>query len=470
MNTTIRNRITEDDLIGRIKNFAANTRVLLVGGVIRDFCLGKANKDKDIIVIDRDAKDFALELAKELDATFVSLDEENKIYRLVLKDKVNFVDITNPVENDLQKDLARRDLTMNAIAFDLKDNKFIDLFAGFDDLKHSKINIIDEKNLVDDPLRLLRIFRFQATTGFDISEDLKEIVKKYYKLINNSAKERINYELMKLFDGEYTVKSLQNMDECNLLCEILPIFNDVKKVPPNTHHHLPLIGHSMETVRQIDNFYKIANKLVKNHLDSVDFGGFRRLAHLKLAGFMHDIGKFSCWTIEEDTGRHRFMKHEHIGAEMCPKILRDLKFSKKQIEYISSMIKYHIYPSHIIATEGLSDKVKLRYIRKMGNNVIDNIILAMSDRLSARGAAVTEEMVKNNISGLQELFGYYLDIKDKLKPLPKLLSGEEIMELTGLKASKELGELIDKLHEEQFNGNINTKQEAVDFIKQKAIC
>ena len=101
----------------------------------------------------------------------------------------------------------------------------------------------------------------------------------------------------------------------------------------------------------------------------------------------------------------------------------------------------------------------------MGNNVIDNIILAMSDRLSARGQAVTEEMVKKNISGLQELLGYYIEIKDTLKPLPKLLSGEEIMELTGLKPSKELGELVDNLQEEQFNGNINTKEEAVSFVK-----
>jgi len=149
--------------------------------------------------------------------------------------------------------------------------------------------------------------------------------------------------------------------------------------------------------------------------------------------------------------------------------LRKLKFSKKQIEYISDMIKYHIYPSHVIATEGLSDKVKLRYIRKMSPNVIDNIILAMSDRLSARGKAVTDEMVKNNISGLQELLGYYLKIKDTLKPLPKLLSGEDIMQITGLKPSSELGELIDRLHEEQFNGNINTKAEAIEFVKIKSI-
>ena len=129
------------------------------------------------------------------------------------------------------------------------------------------------------------------------------------------------------------------------------------------------------------------------------------------------------------------------------------------------MIKYHIYPSHIIATEGLSDKVKMRYIRKMNNNVIDNIFLAMSDRLSARGEAVTEEMIKNNIKGLQALLSYYLNVKDNLKPLPKLLSGEEIMKLTRLTPSKALGELIEKLKEAQFNGDITTKEQAVEFVK-----
>lgn len=465
MNSQITNKILEDELVKKISDFACDTRVLLVGGVIRDFCLGKKNFDKDIIVIDKNAEIFAHDLAKNLDATFIPLDEENKIYRLVLKDKINFIDITNPIENDLQKDLARRDLRMNAIAFDLSDNKFIDLFDGFNDLENSKINIISEQNLIDDPLRLLRIFRFQATTGFDIDNDLKEIVKKHHNLINNPAKERVQYELMKLFDGDYTEKALSNLDKSELLCEILPIYNDVKKVPPNSHHHLPLIEHLFETVRQIENFYKISNNDVKTHLDKIDFGGFRRLAHLKLAAFMHDIGKFSCWTIEEDTGRHRFIKHEYIGAEMCPKILRTLKFSKKQIEYITDMVKYHIYPSHVISTEGLSEKVKLRYIRRMGDNVIDNIFLAMSDRLSARGEAVTEEMVKKNISGLQELLGYYLKIKDTLKPLPKLLSGEEIMEYTGLKPSKKLGELVKALHEEQFDGNINSKEEAISFVK-----
>lgn len=466
MSSQIINKIKSDKLVQQIKTFAGKTKVLLVGGVIRDFCLRKENHDKDIIVVDKDAKNFAQELAKELDATYIPLDEVNHIYRLVLKDKINFIDITNPIENNLKMDLGRRDLRMNAIAYDLQDDKFIDLFNGFGDIKEEKINIISEQNLVDDSLRLFRIFRFQSVTGFDIDENLIEIVKKHKSLINNPAKERINYELMKLFSGDYTVKALENLNRAELLCEILPIFNDVKKVPPNCHHHLPLIGHSIETVRQIQNFYKIANKEVKTHLDRVDFGGFTRLAHLKLAGFMHDIGKFSCWTIEKDTGRHRFIKHELAGAEMCKPILRNLKFSKKQIEYIEAMIRYHIYPSNIVVTEGLSDKTKMRYIRRMGDNVIDNIIVAMSDRLSARGEAITDEIVKNNITGLQSLLKYYLEVKDTLKPLPKLLSGEEIMKIKNIKPSKELGEIVYALKEAQFNGDIITKEQAIDFIEK----
>ena len=107
----------------------------------------------------------------------------------------------------------------------------------------------------------------------------------------------------------------------------------------------------------------------------------------------------------------------------------------------------------------------MRYVRKMENDVIDNILLAMSDRLSARGKAITDEVVHKNISGLTNLLKFYLEVKDNLKPLPKLLSGEEIMEILNLKPSKELGEVIKALQEEQFNGEITTKEQAIEFVK-----
>lgn len=459
-------KLKKDKILEEIKKSSEGIEIYVVGGVIRDLYTGKANFDKDLIVCNLEAKNYAMDLAEKLNATFIPLDEENKIYRLVLKDKKTFIDITNPINNNLEEDLKRRDFTINSVAMNIDTFEVLDLNKGIKDLKNKKIRMIEEKNFVEDPLRLLRAYRFQAITGFELDSKTEHTIKKHIKLINNPAKERINYELMKLFDGAYTVKALVNMDKSGILYEILPIFLEVKKVPPNTHHHLDLLHHSIETVNQIQNFYNIAKPEVKEHLDSVDFGGFSRLAHLKLAGFLHDIGKPYCWTIEEDTGRHRFIKHEEVGSKLATPILRKLKFSKKQIEYICKMIKNHIYPSHVIATEVLTDKVKMRYVRKMEDDVIDNIFLAMSDRLSARGKAITDEVVHKNILGLTNLMKFYLEVKDNLEPLPKLLSGEEIMDILDIKPSKELGEVIKSLQEEQLNGEITTKEQAVEFVKK----
>ena len=459
-------KLKKDKVLEEIKKYSEGIEIYVVGGVIRDLYTGKANFDKDLIVCNLEAKDYAMNLAEKLNATFIPLDEENKIYRLVLKDKKTFIDITNPINNNLEEDLKRRDFTINSVAMNIETSEVLDLNKGLKDLKNKKIRMIEEKNFVEDSLRLLRAYRFQAVTGFELDSKTEHTIKKHIKLINNPAKERINYELMKLFDGAYTVKALLNMDKSGILYEILPIFLEVKKVPSNTHHHLDLLHHSIETVNQIQNFYNIAKPEVKEHLESVDFGGFSRLAHLKLAGFLHDIGKPSCWTIEEDTGRHRFIKHEEVGSKLATPILRKLKFSKKQIEYICKMIKNHIYPSHVIATEILTDKVKMRYVRKMEDDVIDNIFLAMSDRLSARGKAITDEVVHKNISGLTNLMKFYLEVKDNLEPLPKLLSGEEIMNILDIKPSKELGEVIKALQEEQLNGEITTKEQAVEFVKR----
>lgn len=430
----------------------------LVGGAVRDFLLGKTTVDRDIAIVG--AEDFA----KNFDGTFVVLDEENKIFRVVLEDKINFLDISELQGGSIEEDLTRRDFTINAIAYDLKNEKFIDVTGGLEDLKNGVLRHIKDENFEDDPLRVLRAFRFAAITGFEMSEDLKSAINKYKHLLLKPSRERIMYELLKLFGGKYTSKTLLLMDEFGILEELFPYVAEMKKVPPNTHHHLDLFHHVVETVRNIEELYENAPGKVKTHLDQVDFGGFPRINHLKLAGFLHDIGKFSTWTIE-DTGRHRFIKHDDIGSKMCVSFLKDLKFSKKQIEYISCMIKNHIYPSNVIAAPDLNEKIMMRYLRKMENNVIDNIILAKSDRLSARGEAITEEMVNDNLNGLDKLLNFYLEKRETMKPLPKLLTGFEVMEIKGIKQSPELGVIMKALNEAQISGDVNTKDEAEEFVK-----
>lgn len=434
----------------------------LVGGSIRDFFTKKCEFcDRDISI--KGAENFARKLANKFDATFIELDNENKIYRIVLKDKINFLDISEMQGNSIEDDLKRRDFTINAIAYDLSNEKFIDVTDGLNDLKNKVLRHIDDKNFEEDPLRVLRAFRFYSMTGFEMTEELVKALKKYMPLALVPAKERINYEIMKLFGGDYASSALLKMDELGLLEKIFPQVKEMKNVPPNTHHHLDLFHHVIETVRQIEIIYAELSGFEKEHMDAVDFGGFPRINHLKLAGFLHDIGKYSTWTIEE-SGRHRFIKHDDVGSKMVVPLLRDLKFSKKQIEYVSCMIKNHIYPSNVIVAPILNEKVMMRYVRKMGENVVDNIILAKADRLSARGVDITEEVINSNINGLNKLLEFYLSKKDSLTPLPKLLDGREIMTLLNIKPSPKLGEIISALNEAQLNGDVTTPEDAKNFV------
>lgn len=455
-------KIENDFILKAIKeNF--NEEIFLVGGAVRDFLNNEQSLDRDLLVLNVDVKEFSKKLADFFNATFIELDNDNEIYRLVLKDKTNYLDITKPFNNSIEEDLKHRDLTINSIALNIKTGEIIDTTNGVKDFNNKLLRCFDEQSILDDPLRLLRVFRFQAIYGFEIEETTLNYIKNNKNLIQKPAIERINYEIIKLFGGKHAHIALLEMDKTGLLEELFPFINEYKKVPPNTHHHLDLFNHLIETVKQIQNIYENASPEVKTHLEKYDFGANSRLAHLKFAGFLHDIGKFSTWTIEEN-GRHRFIKHDDVGAKIAKEILTKSKYSKKQIAYITEMIKYHIYPSSVMCAPEINDKIMMRFVRKMQDNAIDIITLAKADRLSARGEAITEEIVENNISSLNKLQQFYLEKKDTLK-LEKLLSGEEIMELLSINAGKKLGEIIKNLNEAQLNGDVLTKNDAICFVK-----
>lgn len=457
-------QILKDEKLKEILDALQSCKVCIVGGYIRDLFMGKISHDKDIIVTDIKAQDAAKLLADKLDAHFIELDPVNNIYRVVLQDKITYVDIVNPIENDLNQDLLRRDFTINAICFDINNKKIIDPCGGMEDLSKKIINFIDEKNFEDDPLRVLRAFRFYSTLGFDFSPNLINIFSKYSSLIDRCAVERINAEITKLFEGRNAHNSLLELDKTGLIEKFFPIMKDVKTIPTNTHHHLPLFYHCIETVKQAEERFSMLPEVAQKHLLNNDLGEFSRKAYLKLACFLHDIGKPTTWTIEDETGRHRFIKHDEIGAELIPSTLKPLKYSNKQIAYVQNLVRNHIYPASLVSYENALPKAKMRFFRKLENNVIDVILLAQADRLSARGIDITDEMVETNINNLNELLKLYIETKESIKPLPKLLSGEEIMKLLNISPSPILGKIIKDLQEEQISGNITTKEEAVEFV------
>ena len=115
--------------------------------------------------------------------------------------------------------------------------------------------------------------------------------------------------------------------------------------------------------------------------------------------------------------------------------------------------------------EGASTKAMARFVRKIHPDVEDLIDIARADRLSARGEAVSDEMVKKNLENLDVLLNYYEKIKDNLKELPKLLDGREIMKILQIQASPKLGTIINELKEAQIAGVVKTKDDAISFIR-----
>lgn len=432
-----------DNILKSIENIIKDKNVYLVGGYLRNYFLNnEISSDRDLVIVGN-SKALANEIAQKLDGTLIELDSENKIYRVVLKDKINYFDISTALNNDILIDAKRRDFTINSIFYDLNKKEIFDPFCGINDIKNKILKTIDFNNFIDDPLRFLRLYRFMSLTGFEIQEDLSNFVKEKFSLINSVAKERINYEIIKIFEGDYVVKTLLKMFDDGVLELIFPFVKEVKKIPPNSHHHLDLIHHLIETVNQI----KTNNPI------------------LKIAAFYHDIGKPSTWTIEE-SGRHRFIGHDTEGAKIAVKELENLKFSNKQISYICKMIKYHIYPATLINASD-NKKAFARFVRKLGIDSPDIIALSRADRLSAQGIAVTKEMIEKSLSHLDELEKYYESVKDLIDSPKSLIDGKKIMEILNIKPSKLVGKIIEELKELQLSGDIKTPDEAVNYVLEK---
>lgn len=431
----------QDSLIEKIKPYIKNCDSYLVGGYLRDLLSGEISPDRDIAIKCDNLAKLTKKIADELNGSFVELDPVNEIYRVVFGN--DYIDFAKLLNNNLIDDIKRRDFTINAITYDINNEKFVDITGGKKDFEEKIIRTYKISNLSDDPLRTLRAIRFQAKLGFRIDDEIINFIKENNSLILNVAPERIHQELIKTFEGKFLIDALFSMDETGLLDVIFPFFKDIKKIPSNSHHHLDLFHHLIETTRNIR-----INK-----------------PELKLAAFIHDLAKPDCWTIEKDTGRHRFIGHDELGAKKVVPFLKKLKFSNKEIEYISKMVQFHIYPSALMKDENVTERAIIRFIRKIGDDTLDLLELARADRLSARGPAVSDEMVQVNLSNLEKLKEKYFEISPKLKEMPKLVDGNEIMQILNLKPSPKLKEIIDEIKELQLEGKINTKEDAINFLK-----
>lgn len=470
------------ELIKRL--IAEKSDVYLVGGFVRDMIIGHESYDLDFIVVDKNALELGSKLALKLDGNCILLDKETGTTRVVLKDNTSQAytfDFTSVSKANLEADFLRRDFTINALAINLKKpDVLIDKFFGLNDLKQKKIKSIKLENLLDDPLRFIRAFRFASTLQGEIDNATLLFIKNNLKHFNESiSSERISLELWKTFDSDYSYKYIKQIADIGLLEKIIPELTPMRKVTPNDHHHLWLFDHSIELVKTFEeNFYKIPD-WAKEELNK-PFGlsmSPKSKAIAKLGCLLHDIGKPSTWEIkkidgEEKKEKHTFYGHDKVGAEITAKVGERLKLSNAVIETLSRLVQYHLRPFQLSQADApITERALYRFFREVGNDTPLLLALAMADLYATVGPKITENDLLNGEKLLLFLFDEYKKYQNKeieKAKKPKLLDGNEVMSLTGLQPSRELGALMKELDEAISLGEVKTKEEAKAWIKTQS--
>jgi hypothetical protein len=199
---------------------ARRVQVFLVGGTVRELALAGASPDIDVAV-SRQTLELAQDLARALGGTYVLLDEGERTARVVAGATV--LDLAEFRGHDLRADLQGRDFTINALALDLaallagQAPELIDPLDGRADLAAGRLRMVAAANLADDPLRLLRAYRFAASHGFSVTPETAAAIQSLAPALGRVAGERVHHELFQLLAAAWAGAVLREMDRVGLL-------------------------------------------------------------------------------------------------------------------------------------------------------------------------------------------------------------------------------------------------------------
>jgi len=440
--------------------------VWLVGGFLRDSYIDPKKKKFDF---DFCAEEKTLALVKafsqKISAKFIILDKKQASYRVIVKKRNNVYtyDFTSMRGKTFKEDLSLRDFTINTLAIDLGDKnlKVIDYFKAGDDLRKKIIRVTTKDVLIDDPLRVLRGFTYLANYGFKLESKTLKLMTKHKKLLRKVSRERINEELFKILCVNDSYKTIAAMDKLKILDELIPHIREARGIGQGGFHHLDVWNHSLETLRQFEIFCQKdlgRNSQIKNYLLEPLAQKRHRLEIIKLACLLHDIGKPRAKKLLKK--RTIFHTHEKIGRDLAEKISLLLRLSVKEKEVLKKLIFWHLRPGYLADQIKPSKRAIYRFFRDTQEEGVGVILLSLSDWRATRGVLTNAKRRKKHEKIMLNLLDIHLK-ELKKKPLPKLVSGYDIMKKLKIGSGPLIGKILKKIKEEQALGRISTKAEAL---------
>ncbi|MBW9151193.1 CCA tRNA nucleotidyltransferase [Clostridium estertheticum] len=340
--------------------------------------------------------------------------------------------------SNLEEDLARRDFTINALAFNEVDG-LIDSFDGISDLKNKIIRAVGEPNkrFKEDALRMLRAIRFAASLDFDIEEKTMIAIKMNCNLISNVSTERIRDELCKMLVSNKTTKAFKLLEETKLLQIILPELQlTVGFNQQNPHHDKDVFSHILAVVEKCP-----------------------PVLNIRMAGLLHDIAKPDCFIIDV-SGIGHFYDHDRKGTKIAGQILRRLKFDNESITEIEILVKEHMN----ILTKPTAISVKRLINRTSMNLVFSLFALQRADALGSRFPQIRLD----EINRVEKQTIAIIESKAPLSIKELAVNGKDLMNEFSIKPGTQIGVMLKFLLNIVLeNSELNTKDKLLSIIYDK---
>jgi poly(A) polymerase len=422
----------------------AGHRVYLVGGPVRDALLSREFRDVDLAT---DAKpDDTLEILKPLAQDLwlqgmkfgtVGARIEGILFEITTFRTERYEpESRHPevaFESDIETDLSRRDFTINAMAIELPGKDPIDPFNGKADLEAKVLRtpIEPQASFSDDPLRMLRAFRFASQLDFAIHPDVIAAITDMRDAIKTVSAERIRDELSRLLLGVAPARALEEADSTGITDHFLPELSALKLEQDPVHRHKDVFHHTLAV-------------LERTEPDLV----------LRLAALFHDVGKPRTRKIDEQEGVS-FHHHEVVGAKMARERLRALRYPNDVVDAVTEIIRLH-HRFHTYRL-GWTDSAVRRYVRDAGP-----LLGTLNDLVRADCTTRNRDKAQRLAERMDELEARIAELaaQEQLDKIRPELDGNEVMEHLGVGPGPVVGDALAYLLEIRLDEGEIGKDEA----------
>lgn len=454
--------------------------LFITGGALRDWLLGESPRDLDFTITHGALEFLGRFKEKYGTGTIVPLGiRHDDTCRIVLADLTVDVSGFRLGTAYIEQDLKKRDFSINAMAVRVEDITgdgwditVIDPMDGLGDM-YRKVITSCPGAFADDPLRMVRAFRFSSILGYRLSAETRAAISARINLINMSSVERISSELDQIMAGRQAHQSMVAMDKVGLLEWLIPELQEGDGVGQPAFHHLDVLQHNILALYYMERIIEDPHRYFGQAGDSVaeylDRSSTPML--LKWAALLHDIGKPSAKKIDRDNnGRITFYGHDQEGAEKIEMFAERMRWSRKNRDKVCLLVEMHMHPFHlcnVIRTEGsISDRSKMKICRKAGPELTGLFMLAMADSLAGQGEDKPEHMERDLRALFDDLDGVYRTTVEPVLKGPKLLTGHDLVNTLGLSPGPEFREILEGVELAVMEKEIATRQEALDWVQR----